>query len=519
MTGTDPNTPEPTARTTGADPTGTAHPDTAPLTVLTADAAADTTHRGAREKPRRIRWSVAAMAVAGLMVAGGIGGVVADSVSTGTFPSAASSPASGDGSSEGGSAADGFSAQTVADPATLAETLDRVHEGITVPDRDSASGDSGAGQGSGLDSSLGGGRPESPDGYSFGGPDASFGGTQGAAGTQVDAGVEVQDAPGVLLVETETSYGEGAGTGMVLSADGLALTNYHVVDGSSEVEVTVADTGETYTASVVGRDATHDVAVLQLQDASGLDTISVDSSGVGAGEGVAAVGNGSGQGYLTAVSGTVTGVDQSISAESLGDTEDLTGLIETDADVVPGYSGGPLVDEDGQVVGMSTAASTGETSEQVNGFAIGITEALGIADQIVAGTESDSVQVGASGALGVTVTDAAAAAQQEYADPRGSQQGGTDPYAAREDSGSSGSNGTASGALVVEVSPGSAAESAGLVAGDTVTALDGTEVADSSELSDQVSSLDPGDSVSLVWTDAEGAEHTATVDLGESTVN
>ncbi|GAA1658723.1 hypothetical protein GCM10010977_09060 [Citricoccus zhacaiensis] len=505
MTGTDPNTREPSARPTG--PAGTAHPDTAPLTVPSADAAADTTHRGAREKPRRIRWSVAGLAVAGLMVAGGIGGVVADSVSTGTPPSAASSPANSIGSSEEESAADGFSAQTVADPATLAETLDHVHEGITVPDSGSSSGDSGGGRGSGLDSGIGGERSESPDGYSFGGPDASFGGAQGAAGTQVDAGVEVQDAPGVLLVETETSFGEGAGTGMVLSADGLALTNYHVVDGSSEVEVTVADTGETYTASVVGRDATHDVAVLQLQDASGLDTISVDSSGVDSGEGVAAVGNGSGQGYLTAVSGTVTGVDQSISAESLGDTEDLTGLIETDADVVPGYSGGPLVDEDGQVVGMSTAASTGQTSEQVNGFAIGITEALGIADQIVAGTESDSVQVGASGALGITVTDAAAAAQQEYADPRsrGSRDGGTDS--------------AASGALVVEVAPGSAAESAGLVAGDTVTALDGTEVADSSELSDQVSSLDPGDSVSLVWTDADGAEHTATVDLGESTVN
>lgn len=507
MTGTDPNTPEPSDRPPGTGPTGTAHPDTAPLTVLSADAAADTTHRRARENPRRIRWSVAGLAVAGLMVAGGIGGVVADSVSTGTPPSAASSPASGNGSSSEESAADGFSAQTVADPATLAETLDHVHEGITVPEQDSSSGDSSGGQASGLDSGIGGERSESPDRYSFGGPDASSGGTQGATGTQVDAGVEVQDAPGTLLVETETSFGEGAGTGMVLSADGLALTNYHVVDGSSEVEVTVADTGETYTASVVGRDATHDVAVLQLQDASGLDTISVDSSGVDPGEGVAAVGNGSGQGYLTAVSGTVTGVDRSISAESLGDTEDLTGLIETDADVVPGYSGGPLVDEDGQVVGMSTAASTGQTSEQVNGFAIGITEALGIADQIVAGTESDSVQVGASGALGVTVTDAAAAAQAEYADPRsrGSREGGTDS--------------ATSGALVVEVAPGSAAESAGLVAGDTVTALDGTEVADSSELSDQVSALDPGDSVSLIWTDADGAEHTATLDLGESTVN
>lgn len=480
------------------------------MTATDPNASEQSTPAG-RKKPRRARGSVVAMTVAGLLVAGGVGGVVADSVATDT-PPASGSPAGVP--SAGGSTEGGFSAQTVAEPATLAETLDHIHEGITVPDqRGSAGGSSDSGEVRDGADGLGPHRPESPDGYSFGGPDASFnapgapsGGTQGAEDTQVDAGVEVQDAPGVLLVETETSYGEGAGSGMVLSEDGLALTNYHVVDGSSEVEVTVADTGETYTASVVGRDATQDVAVLQLQDASGLDTISVDSSGVDSGEDVAAVGNGSGQGYLTAVSGTVTGVDQTISAESLGDTEDLTSLIQTDADVVPGYSGGPLVDGDGQVVGMSTAASTGQTSEQVNGFAIQITEALGIADQIVAGTESDSVQVGASGALGITVTDAAAA-QLENTDPRarGSRDGGTDT--------------TATGALVVEVATGSAAASAGLVAGGTVTTLDGTEVADSAELSDQVGSLEPGDSVSLEWTDAEGAEHTATVDLGESTVN
>ncbi|MGM7669620.1 S1C family serine protease [Microbacterium sp. A93] len=405
------------------------------------------------KKPRRIRGSVAAMTAAGLLVAGAVGGVVADSVTTDTPPSVASSPTAGSSLPGGQPAGSGFSAQTVADPATLAESLNHVHEGIEVPEEETS--------------------PAEADR------------TQGTEGTPVDAGVEVQDAPGVLMINTETTYGEGAGTGMVVSADGLALTNYHVVDGSSEVEVTVADTGETLVASVVGRDAAHDVAVLQLQDASGLDTISVDSSGVDSGDDVAAVGNGSGQGYLTAVSGAVTGLDQSISAESLGDTEDLTGLIATEADVVPGYSGGPLVDDDGQVVGMSTAASVGETSEQVNGFALQVTEALDIADQIVAGTESDSVQVGASGALGVTVTDSPGV----------------------------------EGALVVEAAPGSAAESAGLVAGDTVTALDGTEVADSAELSDQVGSLDPGDTVTLAWTDADGTEHTDSVDLGESTVN
>ncbi|MFC7401650.1 S1C family serine protease [Citricoccus sp. GCM10030269] len=484
----DPNTPAPDHF--GEQSLSPDRPSTAPLPVV-------------QKKPRRNRWSVAGMAAAALLVAGGIGGVVADSVQEGTAPTTASSTAS-----TGASGA--FSAQTVAEPATLAEALDHVHDGITVPEEDSAtdgsapSGENGSGQeydGGSSGSSLGspgssdGGEeaPSGPDGFSFGGPGASFGddGPQGTgeAATGVDAGVEVQDAPGTLLVNTESSYGEGAGTGMVLRSDGLAMTNYHVVDGSSEVEVTVADTGETYTASVVGRDATHDVAVLQVQDASDLETVSVDASGVDTGEEVAAVGNGSGQGYLTAVSGTITGQDQSISAESIEDTEDLTGLIETDADVVPGYSGGPLVDDDGQIIGMSTAASTGRTSEQVNGYAIGITEALDIADQIAAGTESDSVQVGASGALGVTVENA-----------RSSQA-------------------TGAGAVIVDVSPGSAAESAGLAAGDVISAVDGTEVSDASELSEHVQSMDPGDTVDVEWTDAAGEEHSATVELDESTVN
>lgn len=514
MTSIDPTTPDragqpsggqPTdARPTDARPDGRPHPETAAFPILSADAAPDAgpgasagndaannrPDAATGDRPRRIRWSVAALAVAGLMVAGGIGGVVAESVGEGTPDAASSSMSAG-----GEDPASGASAQTVSDPATLAETLDHVHDGISVPANDNTEDSADDGTDVRPEDNAGSGAeiPSGPSGgYSFGGPErngASPGGAGaadawGAAGTEVDAGVEVDDADGILEVNTASDLGEGAGTGMVLSSDGLALTNYHVVDGSSEVEVTVSDTGETYRASVVGRDATHDVAVLQLQDATDLETISVDASDVEAGESVAAIGNGSGQGYLTAVAGSVTAVDQSISAASLGDTENLTGLIETDADVVPGYSGGPLVDGDGQVVGMSTAASTGQTSEQVNGYAIDILEALGIADQIVAGTESDTVQVGSSGALGVTITDAAPA-----------------------------------GAGLVDVSAGSTAETAGLEAGDVITTADGTEVADAADLSDLIQSLDPGDAVALEWMDTNGTAHSATVELGTSTVN
>lgn len=151
-----------------------------------------------------------------------------------------------------------------------------------------------------------------------------------ATSTAVDPGTRT-DAAGVLLVKTETASGGGAGTGMVLTSGGLALTNHHVVEDSTEVRVTVADTGAVHTATVVGKDEANDVAVLQLKDTSALETVSMDDDGTRPGEAVAAIGNGRGQGYLTTVAGVL---------ESTGDS-----LTTRDAD--------------GEVVGMTTAASTG----------------------------------------------------------------------------------------------------------------------------------------------------------------
>ena len=195
----------------------------------------------------------------------------------------------------------------------------------------------------------------------------------GAVGSGPDlaAGARVDDAPGVLLVETTLGTMMGTGTGIVLSEDGLAITNYHVVEDSSDVFVTVADTGRRYTATVLGRDAQHDIAVLDVEGVADLTPTSVSRAVPARGEQVAAVGNGSGQGHLTAVVGEVLRTDQSIMAATEG-TDDfarLTGLIQTDADVVPGYSGGPLVDAEGQVVGVTVAASEGTTAEAVDGFA------------------------------------------------------------------------------------------------------------------------------------------------------
>ena len=217
------------------------------------------------------------------------------------------------------------------------------------------------------------------------------------------------------LVDVVSTLGDeqatAAGTGIVLTSNGEVLTNNHVIDGATSIKVTDVGNGRTYTAKVVGYDATQDVAVIQLQNASGLTVASLgDSSTVQTGDNVVALGNAGGKGGTPSVAaGTVTALNQSITAsdEGSGNSEQLTGLIETNADIQPGDSGGSLVNAYGQVIGMDTAASSGtqvqsqssQTAEQA--YAIPINEATSIARQIEAGTTSTNVHIGATAFLGV----------------------------------------------------------------------------------------------------------------------
>lgn len=287
----------------------------------------------------------------------------------------------------------------------------------------------------------------------------------------LDPGERVRRAPGVLLVETRLEAMQGTGTGMVLTSDGLALTNYHVVEDSTAVSVVVADTGARHAATVLGRDAKNDVAVLQIDGVSGLTTTSVSRDPVRPGEAVAAVGNGGGQGYLTSVGGEVLRVDQSILAATEGtdDFERLTGLIQTDADVVPGYSGGPLVDGEGQVVGVTVAASEGRTAAQVDGYAIPLSTAFDVVAQVLSGEETDSVSIGADGSLGISVA------------------------------------GSRDGVEVLSVDRGSAGEELGLRPGDVITAIDGRTLdGNATAMSRLVNDHEVGDRLSVQWRTADG---------------
>ncbi len=215
----------------------------------------------------------------------------------------------------------------------------------------------------------------------------------------------------VDVVSTDGYQGAtSAGTGIVLSSNGEVLTNNHVVNGATSIKVTDIGNGKTYTATVVGYDASHDVAVIQLQGASGLTTANLgNSSTVQTGDNVTALGNAEGKGGTPSVApGTVTALNQSITAsdELSSVSEQLTGLIETNAPIQPGDSGGSLVNAYGQVIGMDTAAgsndqSQGQSSTATQAYAIPINEAVSIAKQIESGTTSADVHIGATAFLGL----------------------------------------------------------------------------------------------------------------------
>ena len=238
------------------------------------------------------------------------------------------------------------------------------------------SGSSGFGSGSGSD-----------------GSGTGSGASAAGAGAPADvSGIAAKISPDLVDINTNLSYEneQAAGTGIVLTSDGEVLTNNHVIDGATSISVTDVGNGQTYKANVVGYDRTGDVAVVQLVGASGLAVAPINRSAPTVGEGVVGVGNAGGTGgEPSSAGGSVTALDQSITASDSGggNSENLTGLIETDAGIQPGDSGGSLVNASGQVIGMDTAASTGttDTGEQSQAYAIPIATALSLAHSIEAG--------------------------------------------------------------------------------------------------------------------------------------
>jgi S1-C subfamily serine protease len=311
---------------------------------------------------------------------------------------------------------------------------------------------------------------------------------QGAgAATAPKAKPKIVLTTGVLIINTNLAYqnAEAAGTGMALTANGTVLTNNHVIKGATTITVRDPSTNRTYPATVVGYDVADDVAVLKLQGATKLKTVTLgNSSTARTGQAVTALGNAGGTGKLTPAKGRVVAVGQTITAsDDDGSSEQLTGLIETNAGIQPGDSGGPLFNAAGQVLGMDTAASSNFASVGGGGtqaYAIPINKAITIAKQIEAG-DSTLAHIGPTAFLGVGVQDAG--------------------------------NGQA-GALIETTVPSGPSDSAGLVAGDVITAVDGQPVADATSLGQLMQHETPGASVQVGYLDNTGTAQTVTVTLG-----
>ncbi|HKN51671.1 MAG TPA: trypsin-like peptidase domain-containing protein, partial [Amycolatopsis sp.] len=342
---------------------------------------------------------------------------------------------------------------------------------------------------------LGIGHLVAPNLGNTGSGNQNFGFT-GAPGSSGDASAKTIDANAVAakvspaLVNVNTELGlqgaAAAGSGIVLTGDGEVLTNNHVVEGATKIRVTDIGDGKTYSASVLGYDRSHDIAVIKLANASGLTTAAIgDSRTVAVGDAIVGLGNAGGKGGdPIAAPGKVTALNQSITAsdESSGSSEQLTGLIQVEANIQSGDSGGALANSKGQVVGVDTAASTGyqlsghRSANAQQGFAIPVDQAIQIAHQIVAGTSSGSVHIGQTAFMGVTVTDA---------------------------------NGQ--GAQIRQVVPGGPAQKAGLSAGDVITALDGKAIDSATALTSTMDTHHPGDRITVTLVDASGAQQQVTV--------
>ena len=348
------------------------------------------------------------------------------------------------------------------------------------------------GTGSGNGSQSDGGA-QSGGGQDQGGT-GSTGTTGGATDAQVAAVAKKVD-PALVDINTVLGdqNGEAAGTGIVIKSDGVVLTNNHVVAGATSITVTDIGNSKQYRAAVIGYDRSGDIAVLQLSGASGLATATLSSSTVKAGDPVVAIGNAGGTGGTpSAVGGAVTALNQSITAqdEGTGSSEKLTGLIEVNAAIQAGDSGGPLLTTSGEVIGVDTAASAGFQYQSAggDGFAIPIATATTIADQIRAGRSSSTIHLGATAYLGIE----AAASNSRFSDEPG--------------------------AAVLGVVQGAPAESAGLTRGDVITSLGGSKVTSATDLTTALDQHHPGDKVKVVWTDVSGQSHSASVKLATGPV-
>ena len=289
---------------------------------------------------------------------------------------------------------------------------------------------------------------------------------------------------GVVLVTTNLAYqnGNAAGTGIVLTKTGEVMTNNHVIRGATTITVIVPASGKRYSASVIGYDIADDVALIKMNGATSLAVATRGNSAkLKLGAPATAVGNANGGGKLVITKGSITGLNRTISVnDDQGGQSQLAGLIETSARLVPGDSGGPLLDSAGRVIGMNAAGSATFAFETSDGYAIPINKAIALVKQMEAGKASSLVHIGKTAFLGMNVADA-----------------------------------DAGGVTVESVVSGLPAANAGIARGDVITALDSAPVNSTDDLRAALFAHHPGDTVTVYFTDVVGNRTSAQVTLAD----
>src|SRR5580692_1433488 len=347
-------------------------------------------------------------------------------------------------------------------------------------------------------------------------------------------------APGLVIINTTLQYKseQAAATGMVITPDGLVLTNNHVIEGSTSITARTAN-GHRYQAKVIGYDVTGDIALIQLQGASGLKTVPIgNSSATKTGDSVVAMGNAEGGNAIVPVTGQVTALNQTVTAGDQGGTitqETLHNMIQTNADIVSGDSGGPLANSAGQVIGMDTAGNDGGFAVQQNtsGYAIPIQNALAVVAQIRQGQASSTVTIGYPPFMGVYIGQGSNSDPQAQAELQNGGNGfGGNGFGGNGFGGNGNGNGNQncytsdqnlvapanianvnSGTLILGTICGGPAMAAGMTAGSVITAVNGQAIGSPDSLTGVVSKFKPGTTINVTWVSPSGHRSTSSIKL------
>jgi putative serine protease PepD len=306
-------------------------------------------------------------------------------------------------------------------------------------------------------------------------------------GAALDGGANIPNLvqkllPAVVSIEVNTPQEEEEGSGMIISSNGMVITNYHVIALAAEDggTLTVTEAGSTTAqkATLIGSDQTEDVALLHITGASNLKTVTFgDSDKAVIGDAVVAIGNALGlsQGSPTVTQGIVSATGRTVTAgDTSADTETLSDLIQTDAAINPGNSGGPLVDTEGEVIGMDTAVA-GATSDGTDAQNIGFAIPSAQIESLLPGLEKGGTQTATPGYLGVEVETLTPQVRSEY---------GLTP---------------SSGAIIESTVPGSPADLAGLIQEDVIVGINSTTITSAAALQTAVQADKAGQSIKVTY--------------------